>query len=411
MKITQNSFYLLSILLVPFLLLTTKNGSVAVIAITSLYSIFFLVKNYSTLHVNKFDWLVIGCLGSYLLIYIPTAISDGSTLRYFQGSIRLLFCIPIYLALIYTFKDMSKDAILKYLSIGVILGSVGALLLAIYQHFILQMDRVDGFLYSINFGYLATALLCLSSSLAIFNRQLRPWLVLAALASCAATFFTFTRGAIFAIPLLITFSLMISWKHINWKMTLTVVALLITTSIGTYTFSSSVKKRIDYTVKEFVNIEKGDLKAATSSGTRLYLWAAAIEAYKESPIIGLSYQEREALNKKLYDEGKINDYVRDLPRGHAHSQYFEMLASTGSLSFIGIFMMLILPLFIFVKHFWHTESSWGFIGATFVAGFMLFCLTEAPLQANTISAFYGFMLATIFALVRNEKYNDKNDIS
>ncbi|NIY92969.1 O-antigen ligase family protein [Vibrio diazotrophicus] len=411
MKITQNTFYLLSILLVPTLLLTTKNGSVAIVAITSLYSLFFLVKNYSTLQVNNFDKIVIGCLATYFLIYIPTAISDGSTLRYFQGGIRLLFCIPIYLALTQVFKDISKESVLKYLSIGVILGSIGALILAIYQHFILQMDRVDGFLYSINFGYLATALLCLSSSLTIFNRQLRPWLVLAVLSSCTATFLTFTRGAIFAIPLLIAFSYMVSWKHINWKMMLTVVVLLITTSIGTYTFSSSVKKRIDYTVKEFVNIKEGDLKAARSSGTRLYLWAAAIEAYKESPIIGLTYQEREALNKKLYNEGKVNDYVRDLPRGHAHSQYFEMLASSGSLSFIGIFMMLLLPMFIFVKHFWNTQSIWGFTGSVFVAGFILFGLTEAPLQANTISAFYGFMLATIFALIRNEKYNHKNDIN
>lgn len=408
MKLSLNSAVLWALFLVPALLLTTPNGSVAVIALVSLFSVYFMLKNRQTLQVNSFDKLVIACLSGYFIIYIPTVIADGTTLRYFQGGLRLLLCIPIFILFSRRVENISALSIKQYLIWGVIVGSFGALAISIYQYFILHFERVDGFLYSINFGYLATALFCISSSLALFSAPFRLWLITAALASLIATFLTFTRGAIFAIPLLVILGILLNWKRIRITQLLAVFLALCVSSLLTYHYSLSFKQRIDFTVHEFSNIEKGHLQQATSTGTRLYLWRAAIEAYKQNPLIGLSYKQREILNNQLYKEGKVNEYTRDLPRGHAHNQYFEMLASTGSLSLIGIFMMLLLPFGIFVKHYWQTQSAWGFTGALFVAGFILFGLTEVPLQANAISSFYGFMLATFFALVRNEKHNTQD---
>ncbi len=408
MKLSLKSLVLWALFLVPALLLTTPNGSVAVIGLMSLYSIYFIFKNRRIFLLNRFDKLIIASLSSYFIIYIPTTIADGTTLRYFQGGLRLLLCIPIYFLLIIVLKEIRTEQIKKALIWGVCIGSFGAAIFACYQIFVLGMPRVDGFLYSINFGYLSTALLCLSASFLLSSPKLRILLTLSTLAALFATVFTLTRGAMFAVPLLLIFGLTLSIKQFNWKTTVAIALSLAVLSVATYHFSTAVQQRIDFTVQEFSSIEIGNIKEATSSGTRLFLWKAAIEAYKESPLIGLPYREREKLNQELYKEGKVNDYVKQLPRGHAHNQYFEMLASTGSLSFIGIFMMLIFPLFVFVKHFWQTQSCWGFIGAIFVAGFIIFGLTEVPLQANAISAFYGFMLATFFALVRNEKYNYRN---
>lgn len=405
MNLSLNSLILSSLFLVPALLLTTPNGSVAVIALMSLYSLYFVIKNRKHLQLNRFDKLVIASLSSYFIIYIPTTIADGTTLRYFQGGLRLLLCIPIYFLLFNLFKHIETEQIKKTLIWGISIGSFGAAAFACYQSFILGMPRVGGFLYSINFGYLSAGLLCLSASLSLSSKKLRLLLILSTFAALFATVSTLTRGAIFAIPLLLIFGLILSLKQLCWKTSAIIIITLTTISVASYHYSSPVKHRIDYTVQEITSIEKGNIKAATSSGTRLFLWKAALEAYKESPLIGLPYKERETLNKKLYKEGKVNAYVNQLPRGHAHNQYFEMLASTGSLSFIGILMMLIFPLLVFTKHFWRTQSCWGYIGAIFVAGFIIFGFTEVLLQANSISAFYGFMLATFFALVRNEKYN------
>lgn len=67
--------------------------------------------------------------------------------------------------------------------------------------------------------------------------------------------------------------------------------------------------------------------------------------------------------------------------------------------------MLFIPFIVFLKHYISTKSIWGFTGTIFVAGFIIYGLTEVPLEANLISTFYGFMLATIFAMIRIEKYN------
>ncbi|MEI8672082.1 O-antigen ligase family protein [Vibrio sp. SA48] len=398
-----NNFALLSLFLVPALLLSTNNFSVVVVALTVLFSIYYLIKNRAHCDFNKYDLLITGCLGAYFFASLPITIVDGSTFRYFQGGSRLLLCIPIYLMFRKAFIPCSAQAY-EWLSIGIIVGSIGTLVLAIYQFFILNMPRVDGFLFSINFGYLACSLAFLALCLSIKSKY-NNLLLLAFIASIISTTLTLTRGAIFAIPILLIFCAVLNWKRLNLKLTSTAIVGFIVLSLATYWNSDSVKQRIDYTAYEVSHIISGDIKAATSTGTRFYLWKAATEAFKQSPFIGLPYDEREALNKQLYAEGKVNEYTRDLNRGHAHSQYFEMLASNGILGIVAIIMMLAVPFVVFTQHYRKTNSLWGYTGAVFVAGFMLFGLTEAPLQANLISAFYGFMLATFFALVRIEKYN------
>lgn len=404
-RLNLHGLSLLSLLLVPALLLSTRNLSVIVIVFMFLVSMYYLVKNRPSCDMNRYDYLVILSLSTYFLSYIPITIADGSTLRYFQGGIRLLLCIPIYFVFKSIFIDQLDQA-KERLSIGVIIGSFGALVVAMYQFFILQMPRVDGFLFSINFGYLACSLAFLALCLC-FKSKYKTLLMLAFVAAAISTILTVTRGAIFAIPILLVFCAVLSWKQLSFKLTSALIVGLLGLSLTAYWFSDPIRDRIDYTVYEVSHIISGDVAAATSSGTRLFLWKAATEAFKQSPLIGLPYDQRETLNQQLYEQGWVNEYTRDLTRGHAHSQYFEMLASSGVLGIIAMIMMLVMPLIIFVQHYCSTQSIWGYTGAVFVAGFMVFGLTEAPLQANLISTFYGFMLATFFALIRIEKYNAK----
>lgn len=397
---------LLSIALVPALLLTTDNWSVAVIALMVLVSVTYLVKHRKAIRLTRFDALVMACLSTYFLVNIPITVLDGTTLRYFDGGLRLLLCIPIYLMFSRVLKGQD---IAPYLSAGLMAGSLGALCLAVYQYFVLGMPRVDGFLYSINFGYLAAALTALAACLLPFTRW-KKTLAAAACCATAATLLTFTRGAIFALPLLLFFGILIYWQRTNWKLLVIAALAVVFTSLAAYQLSPSFKERMNFTFVEFTDIATGKVAEATSSGTRLLLWRAATDAFEQSPLIGLPYHDREALNHQLYAEGKVNAYIRDLNRGHAHSQYFEMLASTGSLSFLAILMMLIVPAVIFLRHYRSHRSQWGFTATVFIAGFMIYGLTEALLQANTISAFYGFMLAVFFAQVSIEKYNIDNSI-
>ncbi|OAM98887.1 ligase [Vibrio europaeus] len=390
-------------LLVPALLLTTNNFSVAFIAIAILLSLGYLYFNRYSVAISKFDIIVTLCLSIYFFGAIPIAIYDGTTARYFQGGGRLILCIPIYYALkTYLSKNSSNYRV--YFEIGLIIGTFGAFLLAYYQYFILNMPRVDGFLFSINFGYLACSLSFLALTFS-FESKLKVLLIAGFVLSVIATVFTYTRGAIFAIPLLLAILVTINISKAKKRHIILGCITLFVVVFTLYKQSTNFKSRIDYTYQEFGLIASGNIGSATSSGYRLQYWYGAFEAFKASPVIGLPYSQREELNHQLYLDKKISEGASTITRGHAHNQYFEMLATNGLFGLLSIIGILVAPLFIFFQHHIKYKTNWSLSATLFVSGFAIYGLTEVPLTANLIGSFYGFMLAVFFAIIASEKHN------
>ncbi|MFN3018100.1 O-antigen ligase family protein [Vibrio coralliilyticus] len=387
----------ISIFLVLGLLLSTNNYTVAIAALTVFISIAYIIKQRNNIAWDLTDKLVIAVLSAYLVSNIPMAILDWGNFRYFRGASRIILCIPIYFFFKY-FVDIEKIYI-KALSYGVFFGSIGTVCIATYQFFIEGRPRVDGFLYSINFGYLSCALSTLSLAL-LKNKKHRIIALIAFSLSVSAMLMTLTRGAIFAIPALLLFAYLLNFKNIGFIRGTIGAILLILISSSLYTYSPKIKKRIDYTAYELTNIINGDTQKAVSTGGRVMLWTAALEAFKERPFIGLTHPEREALNKQLAQENIVNEWTANVPRGHAHSQYFDMLASGGLLGVAAIILMLIIP---FLYFLWNVrDSNAAYIGVLFVSSFIIFCFTEVALQQNLISTFYGYMLALLFAATQAE---------
>ncbi|MEZ8103052.1 O-antigen ligase family protein [Vibrio bivalvicida] len=403
-KITQSISYG-SLFLVPFLLLWTHNLSVLIIALISIYSIIYISYNRAIIKLERYDIIVIGMLSLYFIINIPNVIIDLGKLRYFQGGIRLLLCIPIYIFLRY--QITSEDKAIDYISKGTIAGSIGALLMAIYQYFYLSFDRVDGYLFSINFGYLAGSLAFLALTLAM-QSKLKVWLYFSFVFSVVSLLLTYTRGAIFSIPILLMFIIFLNYKKLSFKYVVLGASVLILSSVLMYKLSPSFKQRIDFTYNEFSLIASGHTEYSASAGGRLLLWKAATEGFKLSPFVGLTYSERETLNQELYKQGEVTHWVTTVSRGHAHSQYFEMLVSNGVLGVIGAIGMLLAPCIYFSKAYLRTHSPITLTASVFLAAFCIFGLTEVLLQANLISAFFGFMLAAFFAIWRNSSNYDKS---
>ena len=392
-------------LLVLAFLLTTHNFSVGVIVIAILIATTYLVTNRGHLTPTKrFDCLCLFILSVYFLINIPNAIIDLGNLRYFQGGIRLALCVPIYLMLINTVNNkVDIENTLNMLSTGVMIGCFGALAIALYQFFILNMTRVDGFLFSINFGYLSCSLAFLALTLLAYKKHTKM-LFLAFISACIATLLTLTRGAIFAIPLLFIFIFLLRFNSLKVKhISITLISLMLL-SAAAYLSSHDIQKRVTFTLKEFDYVSNDQIAKATSTGLRLELWKAAGYAFAKSPLIGLTYSQREKLNNQLYHERKIAKGVTRVERGHAHNQYFEMLASNGILGIVGFIFIFFVPIYLFSSHHRKTGSLTGYIGAVFVTGWAIFGMTEVPLTANLLGAFYGFMLAALLAMIRVEKY-------
>ncbi|WP_114785910.1 O-antigen ligase family protein [Vibrio tetraodonis] len=401
-KVNNEKLAALSVFLVLSLLLITKNFSVAVVSILLLVSLYSTIKAKNSITWDRGDVLVIICLSAYFLSNIPLFIIDEWNFRYFKGASRIILCIPIYFYLKYlvaTHKVYHKPLIF-----GTIFGSLGAFIIAYYQFGIKGMLRVDGFLFSINFGYLACALSVLSLFLIKFGMHRFFLLISFALAS-SATFMSLTRGAIIIIPIALLTFIALEYKRVGIKTVLAIALLSIGVIMTIYNNVDSFKERVEFSVQEAENIIRGNITAAESSGGRLMLWKAATEAFKANPWIGLTYSQRDELNKELEAKQVVNTWTTTVQRGHAHSQYFEQLASGGILGLIALTCMLLIPFVYFFRH--RNRSNAAYVGVFFVMAISICCLTEVPLQQNLISTFYGFMLALFFAVTQQEIKNHK----
>jgi O-antigen ligase len=413
LNINVNKTLLILVLLTSALLLSTPNFSIVSAGLLFFMASYYLAKNKQKLTIKKVDkWFIIGAT-SYFVSFIPVAIIDGSTLRYFDSPLRFLLSIPIYLCIKTKIEQQQLDiaSIRKHLEVGLIVGSIGACILAAYQVMALNIPRADGFVFSINFGYLACSMgfLCI----AFIKKSRYPALnLLAFICAMIATTLSLTRGAILVIPLLLIVSLYSLYRE---QLTIKRVSLFFIAfsciCIVAYHGASNIKSRADYTVYEAKAIFAGDTVKATSSGARIELWMSAIEAFKQNPLLGTSYQDREAISQQLYDSGEYTNRVILAPRSHAHSQYFEVIASTGLIGVIALFIYLFLPLYYYAKCFQRNKKNYyALAGGLFTLTIAFCAFTEVLLQANLIATYYAIIQATLIPCATlcskaGDKYN------
>ncbi|WP_169716397.1 O-antigen ligase family protein [Oceanimonas doudoroffii] len=398
--VNNNTFMSLMVFLSLALLLSTPGGSVAVFAILLLLALVFLFRVKDKPALNRADKLLMFSLVFMFLTVLPAFVSDGFRGRYLDLTLRFLLVVPVLWLLLKTPPKAS------WLFAGALVGSAGAFLLALYQYFYAGMPRVDGFLYSINFGYLACALAFLSFSGMMFFERSR-WKLAAFMGFIMAVYailLTGTRGAYIAVPALAAVLIILYRKELGAKLVVLVAAVCMSMPAASYMVVPQVQQRFDVLINELIHYESGDpSKAYSSSGLRLELWTAAIEAFKQNPLYGLNYNQREALNARLVEEGEIIPQVLNISRGHAHSDYFEVLAGRGLLGIIALLMLYLVPGIIFLRKAMNTEGkekALAAAGVTFVAGFMVFGISEAPLQANVLSGCYALTVVAIYAMLR-----------
>ncbi|MGR4068071.1 O-antigen ligase family protein [Billgrantia sp. C5P2] len=391
-----------ALLLVLVLLIATPVRSHAVVAVLLLYSVGYLTVNRHTLSMLPFDWLVIGLLTLYLLSRLPIFLLDGQQSRYLAPGAHMAALVPIYLMLRHLLAPVDLPAFRQYMEVGVVLGCLGALAVALYQTLVLGSYRADGFLFSINLSYLSCAMAFLAASL-IRGSSHKTWLLLAALAGALTCILTLVRGGILVLPILLVLLLLLNANTIGWKVIVAALVALLMLALVSYATLPNVQNRIDYTTAEVTNLMEGDIEAAVSSGGRLQLWTAAYHAFMARPLIGLGYEEREALNAELVERGVLTEWVLGVNRGHAHNQYFEMAATGGLLALLALAGYLVVPgVYHWKVYRRDRDNTWAQAGLVFTVGFAFYNLTEAAIHHEMMTTFYTYMQVMLVVMGRVE---------
>jgi O-antigen ligase len=181
----------------------------------------------------------------------------------------------------------------------------------------------------LHYAYIAGQWVCLSLAVTLLNfksRKTAGWVfslsLLATVLLGASIITSFTRGAWIAMAFA---SLTMSWLAAP-RLALALAgsgALGVGILLATFeTFRTRLFSLFDFQYQ--------------SNSERLFLWRANLEMWKDYPILGIGNTENEARAREYVTRlGKPNHFT-----GHAHNNYIQMLAGTGTVGFT-LWMMLI----------------------------------------------------------------------
>lgn len=391
---TARTLSLYTVIIAFLLLAITPIRSTVIIGLFMFYATAFLIKN-PLQRLEKVDCFVIGALSAYLIAMLPLFVLDGWNSYYLSPGVHMLACVPIYVMFRNIIDTYDYIARLTYLlRIGILVSSAGSLVLALYQVIIMDMPRADGFSFSINFGFLNASLFALGIGL-IHTPKFKYklfWISAILGSSLFTVVLSGTRGAMLAILCVAASYLIFLGRRLKtqWLVSVLAVALILLTA--TYYASPKLQERVAYTVDEFSVLSTKQLSNNESSiGLRFNLWVAALASFEQRPTIGLTHPERDALIEKLAKENKVAPMTQTISNGHAHSQYFEMMASGGILGLIAcVYLLFALTLFHFVRFLSHKDDYFSLMGFLFTFCFAICGLSEAPLQDELLSIYYAF---------------------
>lgn len=390
--------------LIIFLLTNSPVRSTVIIAFLMLYAIVFNILNtddIKKIKLSKWDWYVIAILGACFVGRLPSFIASDFSARYVSAGLHIAASIPIFFLLKRLINHSYIISLHRVMAMSLAASGVGAGVIAIWQTQILGWKAADGFLYSINFGYMSCVIFSMCLALLPGNKC-RWGLAFGGAGALVAVLLSGSRGAIFPLPILMLVWACLNLRTIQIRNAILVIAAIPLLAYSAYISMPMVKERSDIGLSEISSFLQGDFDRKGSFNYRVQLWIGAIEAVKQRPIIGLTYNEREELNQTLVKEGKLVSWVLTINRGHAHSQYFETLATGGLIGVVALFVYLFLPLLFYFKFYLKNRANnYAIAGVLFTLTYMLCGLTEVLLQQEMIAAFYGFMQMLLLLMARH----------
>lgn len=220
-----------------------------------------------------------------------------------------------------------------------------------------SFQSVGFFSHHLTYGHSYMMILCLPTAALLLGRRMKWWQTLLCLISFSllltSLIFTYGRGVWIAIGV----ALPIMAFFASRKLFVAAVLLLAVAGGVLYKINPTIRERAASVFAENY----------TSNEERKKLWQANMEMFHDHPWIGVGYRQNEPLSEIYFKKLEIQDGMS----GHAHSNYVELLATTGFIGFscymifILAFVLITARLFASIPttHFWHRVFALAALGA------------------------------------------------
>lgn len=312
-----------------------------------------------------------------------------------------LFVFPAYLAVRRYVQEPGRPFLA-----GLLLAPFGALFFGLDWDFgrmasvLMLRERLGGFYDTIILGNIAGLMtLLLLAAVLVFAKRWSTLLaggalVLLGLVVVAAAA---SRNGLLFIPIGMAVVFGLLYRQVNLRHGV-VLAAAVVIIVGLVAVSPNnvVVARVAAAVSHLTSPDSaGDFNV----GSRFEMWRDSLTMWREAPVFGIGLGDFERETERLIAEGRSNSTV---VFGHAHSIYFDALATTG---LVGLVAML---WFAFWRPFhigwcaWRTAvTPWQVFYATgimlTVVGFLVFGLTEAWFSRNPMVRTYLMCLVIMLA--------------
>jgi len=214
--------------------------------------------------------------------------------------------------------------------------------------------RPGGFLGPMQFGHIAMMFTALSIPLCgLKNHKRTSILAISTLAvgTCALVL-TLTRGAWAGLAVGVVLFFLIKRRWIS-LLTFAVATVLTVLLLSVYWPNSQLGIGIRSLLRPF---DRTVPRTTLSNLQRWYMWKAAWEMFKQHPLLGIGpYRFEEELPDYLSQEIR-EDIFENNSSSHAHSIYFDCLATTGIIGFGGV-LFFFLTVFRLLISRYETSSS------------------------------------------------------
>lgn len=280
-----------------------------------------------------------------------------------------------------------REYLLKILAVFFCIFSIDCLI-ACYQFFILHWERGRGF----HGDYLdLTAIICMVLAMSAiilldshFEKNIKKIALLGLVSSIAGLFCCFGRGAFLVSALVAPFYL---YYYLRNSKKMAAIILIILCLLGGAVLSSpKYIERLSTTLNTTTNRSNVD---------RIWAWKASWDMFQDHYINGVGLN-----NWGWYyrNEGyKYDEETQNLP--HAHSNYMQPLAETGTIGFLGLLYFygfsLIIPFKKWIKE--HNPCDLIFFTA-FLACMVLFGAFQPTYRLSSVIRTMWFILALMIQL-------------
>ena len=390
------SLFFLTVLIIP------KGYNYAPIILSAIGLIYFIPLK-KKLSFSSEDKKLIFSFLFYFCTFLLSIIINKDGIREIDNPSRLLLFIPLLL-LFKNFPIKRKTILYAIPSSALITGFV-----ALFQKFALGYEKPFPETMHIQMGDISISLAISSLIISIYfsiKKEYKSALfgMIGLILAVSTSALSGARGGWVGFPIVFFIVLVLYRKYINKKL---ILSLFIITTLGFSTLLSSskfgIEQRYNEAKSDIINYFEESNKD-TSLGARFDMWENALIAIKEAPIFGHGSKGYNQFRDRQVSSGQMAKTT--LRFNSLHNQYLESWVKRGIIGFIGLILVILTPLFFFIRNL-NTENleikCIAILGVTHIISHLFFFTSQSFLAHNSGNIFYFFTCLIFYCLIKRKQ--------